>query len=340
MLYDIETLSKDILELQTQCQHSPQKAVDESIKKPFRSELNLFLTYHNDKQHTNGMMEHLPSPFPTNPSSPITPPTNFNPNDPNFFEADRIKHINFPPYNAPLTGISSNNSVFCTVSAPSTPASSRKEIEKFPQGEIGPAPVEESDSTLQKEDTIDKKKSKRVSYLQNTKEEQSAVPDQTTEKSVDKDCKESLKDKKPTVIENGSNNHTHHHSHVHSNKLINNRRMSLDTTLQQSPSSRTRHANHRAVGQEQTTNKVVRNNSNRSYTLVKKRSRSDSTFGNDHQNEGGTSMSERNSNSLASSRESSTSLSLKSQSKRRISITSHGTGSKIPWCACWGNGCI
>lgn len=49
-------------------------------------------------------------------------------------------------------------------------------------------------------------------------------------------------------------------------------------------------------------------------------------------------------NSLASSRESSTSLSQRStsqQQKRKISITSHSqSGGKIPWCACWGNGCL
>lgn len=52
-----------------------------------------------------------------------------------------------------------------------------------------------------------------------------------------------------------------------------------------------------------------------------------------------TSMSERNSNSLASSRESSTSLSMRSQKSRRISENSHSNG-KIPWCGCWGNGCL
>lgn len=56
---------------------------------------------------------------------------------------------------------------------------------------------------------------------------------------------------------------------------------------------------------------------------------------------GGTSMSERNSNSLVSSRESSASLSNRSQKSRKISIGSHGGGvGKIPWCACWGNGCL
>uniref|UniRef100_A0A1A9WJS1 Uncharacterized protein n=1 Tax=Glossina brevipalpis TaxID=37001 RepID=A0A1A9WJS1_9MUSC len=48
--------------------------------------------------------------------------------------------------------------------------------------------------------------------------------------------------------------------------------------------------------------------------------------------------SERNSNSLASSRESSTSFSMRSQ-RRKLSVSSH-TGGKIPWCACWGNGCL
>lgn len=44
-------------------------------------------------------------------------------------------------------------------------------------------------------------------------------------------------------------------------------------------------------------------------------------------------------NSVASSRES---LESSSQpSRRKISITSHSkNGGKIPWCACWGNGCI
>lgn len=76
---------------------------------------------------------------------------------------------------------------------------------------------------------------------------------------------------------------------------------------------------------------MSRKESNRSTNSFKKRSRSDSAFGH-ADNEGGTSMSERYSNSIASSRESSTSLSLKSSGKRRLSITSYGQGSKkIPW---------
>ncbi|XP_039493375.1 mucin-5AC isoform X2 [Drosophila santomea] len=51
-----------------------------------------------------------------------------------------------------------------------------------------------------------------------------------------------------------------------------------------------------------------------------------------------TSLSDRNSNSFASSRESSTSFSMRSN-RRKISVSSH-TGGKIPWCGCWGNGCL
>ncbi|XP_037956322.1 mucin-5AC isoform X4 [Teleopsis dalmanni] len=51
-----------------------------------------------------------------------------------------------------------------------------------------------------------------------------------------------------------------------------------------------------------------------------------------------TSISDRNSNSFPSSRESSTSFSMRSQ-RRKISVSSHA-GGKIPWCGCWGNGCL
>lgn len=65
----------------------------------------------------------------------------------------------------------------------------------------------------------------------------------------------------------------------------------------------------------------------------------------DSYGETGTLISERTSNSLASSRESSTSLSQRSssqqKSQRKMSISSHGqSNGKIPWCACWGNGCL
>lgn len=45
-------------------------------------------------------------------------------------------------------------------------------------------------------------------------------------------------------------------------------------------------------------------------------------------------------NNMASSRESLGNISQQS-SRRKISITSHSKSSgKIPWCACWGNGCL
>lgn len=46
-------------------------------------------------------------------------------------------------------------------------------------------------------------------------------------------------------------------------------------------------------------------------------------------------------NNMTSSRESLGNISQQSTSRRKISITSHSkSGGKIPWCACWGNGCI
>lgn len=55
--------------------------------------------------------------------------------------------------------------------------------------------------------------------------------------------------------------------------------------------------------------------------------------------------SERCSSSIASSRESSSSFSQRSvsqhKSQRKMSISSHEkSNGKIPWCACWGNGCF
>lgn len=60
-----------------------------------------------------------------------------------------------------------------------------------------------------------------------------------------------------------------------------------------------------------------------------------SLLGHDSVYEFGTSMSERYSNSLESSRESSASLNIPA---RKLSFGK--SGGKIPWCACWGNGCF
>ncbi|XP_067615810.1 uncharacterized protein [Eurosta solidaginis] len=57
-----------------------------------------------------------------------------------------------------------------------------------------------------------------------------------------------------------------------------------------------------------------------------------------HSHQDSTSYSEHGSNSSASSHESSNSFSVRSH-RRKLSISSH-TGGKIPWCGCWGNGCL
>lgn len=270
----------------------------------------------------------LPSPFPscTIPSSPLTPPSNFKINDLNLFDLSQNAYLkdsknlsNFSSINDQNPNFPASNfaSVFCTVSAPSTPASDRKFVDKFM------IDTQDNDQRA-KSDATDKKKLKRVSYLKDDHSEKpmTELADGILSDSITGDDKDNM-------AMAGA-----HHSHTHRNHQNPKRRMSLDNTLQQSPSSR--HKNHRQVCHDPQPN---RRESNRSNNSLKKRSRSDSTFGG--HDEGGTSVSERErySNSIASSRESSTSLSLKS-SRRRISITSHGNSKKIPWCGCWGTGCL
>ncbi|CRL01678.1 CLUMA_CG014897, isoform A [Clunio marinus] len=320
LLYDIEALSKDIMNLQTQCSSSTND--NENVKKPFRSELNLVLSYPQGEgnsqdmnnsdntppiptpmdiihplSHTNPLLlQNLPSPFPSPiPSSPLTPPTHFKTNNTNIFEdpPDYI-HLNFPPINSSLPPVfSTSNSVFCTVSAPSTPASDRKCIDKFC--------ANEPSNDNQQQRGSDKKKGKRVSIVNASKEDGSEKGSEGQEVNNNESKEADLKN----------------HSHLHQK-----RRMSLDNNvICHDPNA-----------------KVQRRESNRSSSSFKKRSRSDS-FGGHGDDQGGTSVSERYSNSLASSRESSTSLSVKS-GKRRISITSYGESKKIPWCGCWGNSCL
>lgn len=249
LLFDIEALSKDIMDLQTQCTSSPTDN-EVASKKPFRSELNLVLSYpskHEESSdfqgtssensnsqvtpplpepmelltsslHTNPLyLQNLPPPFPSQsiPSSPLTPPTNFKTTDANLFDKPQdYSHLNFTPINAPLPIFSSNSSIFCTVSAPSTPASDRKCIDKFC--------INETNNEGQR--SGDKKKAKRVSIF-NTKDEAIDKISENPETSSD-NTKEG--DKK--VIDNGN-----HHSHLHRNHshghLHPKRRMSLDNTV-------------------------------------------------------------------------------------------------------------
>jgi hypothetical protein len=236
--FDIEALSKDIMDLQTQCTNSPSD--NEPVKKPFRSELNLILSYPKSpdsdefgnsqitppipapmdllipaSQNNPLLLQNLPSPFPSIPCSPLTPPTNFNMNEMNVFDKD-FSHLKFAPINAPAPAFASNNSIFCTVSAPSTPASDRKCIDKFLVNE----------GIAEGSRAGDKKKSKRVSIV-NSKDDAVEKAPETPDTSDSKEGEG--KDKKTSVDANNANHHSHaHKSHSHMHPK---RRMSLDNTV-------------------------------------------------------------------------------------------------------------
>lgn len=254
LLYDIEALSKDIMNLQTQCT-STSTENEPAQKKPFRSELNLILAYPNQQResdfngssetsnsqitppvpapmelltpssHTNPMfLQNLPPPFSSSiPSSPLTPPANFKTTDANMFDrAPDFSHLQFPPINAPpLPNFSSNNSIFCTVSAPSTPASDRKCIDKFC--------INETNNDNQRGNN-DKKKAKRVSIVNTSKDEPNEKISDNPQEVINDSRDADNKDKKPATDANGN-----HHSHMHRNHshghIHPKRRMSLDNNL-------------------------------------------------------------------------------------------------------------
>lgn len=236
------------MDLQTQCNNSPTED-DESNKKPYRSELNLVLSYpgqptENDSQgssdtsnlqstppvpapmelltpssQTNALLlQNFPPPnFPSSiPSSPLTPPMNFKTVDGNLFEkVPDYTHINFVPINTPVPPLfSSDNSIFCTVSAPSTPASDRKCIDKFC--------VSESNSDNQR--STDKKKAKRVSIFNSKEDGSEKVSTSQEVNTKDGEGKEQGQDA------NNPNHHSHAHRHSHGH-IHPKRRMSLDNNL-------------------------------------------------------------------------------------------------------------
>lgn len=241
------------MNLQTQCSNPPNPPADNETvaKKPFRSELNLVLAYPNRPSDSNPssstdahnaqitpplptpmeimnplshanplLLQNLPSPFPSPiPSSPVTPPTNFKTNEAYLFEkAPDYAHLNFPPINDPLPMFASNNSIFCTVSAPSTPASDRKCIDKFCINETN------NDNPR----VADKKKAKRVSIL-NTKDEPSDKAAESQEANNVEASKDGESKAKQTSDGAANNHHTHahrNHSHLHPK-----RRMSLDNNV-------------------------------------------------------------------------------------------------------------
>lgn len=261
-MFDIEALSKDIMDLQTQC-NSNQAENEASTKKPFRSELNLVLAYPNQQREreqlqgsseTNNsqitpplpapmdlitpssqtnplLLQNLPPPFPSPiPSSPLTPPLNFKTTDANLFDrAPDYSHLKFPPINAPpLPNFSSStSSIFCTVSAPSTPASDRKCIDKFCINETN----NDLNQRGQNNNKDDKKKAKRVSIVNSSKDEPNEKIPENPPEVVNEIKDAENKDKKPAAeVSNGS-----HHSHMHRNHshghLHPKRRMSLDNNL-------------------------------------------------------------------------------------------------------------
>lgn len=239
------------MDLQTQCTNTPTDT-DAPMKKPFRSELNLVLSYPNKKankespqspdsnnaqttpplptpmelmnplSHNNPLLlQNLPSPFPSPiPSSPLTPPTNFKTTDAQLFDkVPDYAHLKFPPINAPMPIFASNNSIFCTVSAPSTPASDRKCIDKFCINET---------TNSENQRSGDKKKAKRVSIVNTSKDDaDEKIADTQEMNNNDSDNK----DKKCDGNAAANNHHSHiHRNHSHSH-LHPKRRMSLDNTV-------------------------------------------------------------------------------------------------------------
>lgn len=231
------------MELQTHCADiSTDKTEPNNFtkSKPFRSELSLVLSYPQELQQPEikeittpstmpasdmdspnmFYMSNLPSPFPTFPSSPLTPPINFKGLDGNpiNYVSDRLQdlsHLNFTPLNNSVTQFqaSSNSSILCTVSAPSTPAFDRKCIDKFCSTEIS------NDGR----GTSEKKKSKRVSIVN--------VSDSNEKPSVateDEETKETGEKKADLTTANSHHSHVHkNHGHSHTHPK---RRMSLDNS--------------------------------------------------------------------------------------------------------------
>jgi hypothetical protein len=232
------------MNLQTQCTSSPTDNDSVNHKKPFRSELNLVLSYPGnqiDQQSSPSFfgevntpplptpmellnpltshpiyLQNLPSPFPSPiPSSPLTPPTNFKTTDLHLFE--NTPDYTNPSTNSPLSIFETNNSIFCTVSAPSTPASDRKCIDKFCVNE---------NNDLTKPN--DKKKAKRVSIFNTSKDEASEKCSETQDVCNETTKEGDGKDKKHTEGNTANNSHHGHRNHSHGH-IHPKRRMSLSS---------------------------------------------------------------------------------------------------------------
>lgn len=233
------------MELQTHCADIPvDNSMNNGIKpKPYRSELSLTLAYPNDSKSNfdekinngatpstsssdaqNPMFYHLPSPYPsaTFPSSPLTPPTNFQLSDGDPLRGEKapdFSHLKFSPLNTSMPIFNSNSSIFCTVSAPSTPALDRKCIDKFCSTE-----------STNDNRSIDKKKSKRVSIVNIAKNE--SVDKSSIEQPINEDSASTVKEseKKCPTESNSTTNLQHSHMHKNHSHSHPKRRMSLDNT--------------------------------------------------------------------------------------------------------------
>jgi hypothetical protein len=231
------------MELQTHCvdisTDKPEPS-NSTKSKPFRSELSLVLSYPPElqqpelKENTTPRtlpasdldspnvlyMQSLPSPFPTFPSSPLTPPINFKGGDVNTisYVPDKLQdlsHLNFTPLNSSIPNFqtSSNSSIFCTVSAPSTPAFDRKCIDKFCS----------TDASTEKGNS-EKKKAKRVSIVNVSESNEKPIQSNMND---EEELKETP-DKKVDATSNVHHSHAHkNHSHSHAHPK---RRMSLDNS--------------------------------------------------------------------------------------------------------------
>lgn len=221
MLQDIEALSKDIVDLQTNCSELSIEQLD-AKKKPFRSELNLVLSYPTTELDSSKKTQlnetdgnRVESKDTSSPLSILTSTNNNKKeNISSMLEDSNFSNMNFMPINANVPNFSSSNSIFCTVSAPSTPALERKLNQEKNKPSLSQVSTE---SNL----GIDKKKQKRVSIINYERDEKNAINNQLDTKNA-KDLK--LQD-------------NNHHSHIHKGHCHNHsqprRRMSLDNTTTQ-----------------------------------------------------------------------------------------------------------
>lgn len=147
----------------------------------------------------------------TSPLSILTSSNNKKENIAALLEDTNFSNMNFMPINANVPNFPSSNSIFCTVSAPSTPALERKLNQEKNKPSLSQVSTE---SNL----GLDKKKQKRVSII-------------NYEKDANQSDTKNDKDLKAQETNNSNHSHIHKgHCHNHSQPR---RRMSLDNATTQ-----------------------------------------------------------------------------------------------------------